>query len=46
MKGKVIKLSQGVYDALKHAKHEFEVESFDQVVSKLLEEHREGKKCL
>ena len=37
--GKVVKLSVQNYALLKHAKHEMELDSFDGVVSKLLEEH-------
>ena len=39
--GKVVKLSVQNYTLLKHAKHELELDSFDGVVSKLLEEHRQ-----
>jgi predicted CopG family antitoxin len=38
--GKVVKVSVENYALLKHAKHEMELDSFDDVVSKLLEEHR------
>jgi hypothetical protein len=39
--GKVVKLSVENYALLKHAKHEMELDSFDLVVSKLLEEHNQ-----
>ena len=39
--GKVVKVSVENYALLKHAKHAMELDSFDDVVSKLLEEHRQ-----
>lgn len=39
--GKVVKVSAENYALLKHTKHELELDSFDGVVSKLLEEHRQ-----
>ena len=37
--GKVVKISCENYARLKHTKHEMELDSFDSVVSRLLEEH-------
>ena len=37
--GKVVKISSENYERLRHAKHEMELDSFDGVVSRLLEEH-------
>ncbi len=41
--GKVIKVSAENYSQLKHAKYEMELESINEVVSMLLQEHHEKK---
>lgn len=39
--GKVVKLSAENYSKLKNAKFDLRVDSFDKVIDKLLEEHRQ-----
>ena len=41
--GKVIKISAENYSLLKHTKHVMELNSFDEVISKLLNEHRKNE---